>query len=49
MTSPALGKIAVYYPAFLGGGAETVALWMLEALKEKYELTLFTVSDVDFE
>ncbi|MBW4516877.1 MAG: glycosyltransferase [Timaviella obliquedivisa GSE-PSE-MK23-08B] len=49
MTSPALGKIAVYYPAFLGGGAETVALWMLEALKEKYELTLFTVSDIDFE
>lgn len=49
MTSPALRKIAVYYPAFLGGGAETVALWMLEALKEKYELTLFTVSDIDFE
>ena len=49
MTSPDLEKIAVYYPAFLGGGAETVALWMLEALKEKYELTLFTVSDVDFE
>jgi len=49
MTSPALGKIAVYYPAFLGGGAETVALWMLEALKEKYDLTLFTVSDINFE
>jgi glycosyltransferase involved in cell wall biosynthesis len=49
MTSSALGNLAVYYPAFLGGGAETVALWMLEALKEKYSLTLFTVSDVDFE
>lgn len=49
MLSPALGKIAVYYPAFLGGGAETVALWMLEALKEKYDLTLFTVSEIDFE
>jgi len=42
-------KIAVYYPAFLGGGAETVALWILEALKEKYDLTLFTISNVDFE
>lgn len=49
MTSSALGKIAVYYPAFLGGGAETVALWMLEALEEKYDLTLFTVSDINFE
>jgi glycosyltransferase involved in cell wall biosynthesis len=48
MTSPS-GKIAVYYPAFLGGGAEAVALWMLEALKEKYDLTLFTVSEIDFD
>lgn len=42
-------KIAVYYPAFLGGGAEAVALWMLEALWQKYDLTLFTVSHVDLE
>jgi glycosyltransferase involved in cell wall biosynthesis len=49
MTSPALRKIAIYYPAFLGGGAEAVALWMLEALKEKYDLTLFTVSEIDFD
>jgi glycosyltransferase involved in cell wall biosynthesis len=42
-------KIAVYYPAFLGGGAEAVGLWMLEALKEKYDLTLYTVSGVDFD
>jgi glycosyltransferase involved in cell wall biosynthesis len=49
MTSTNPRKIAVYYPAFLGGGAEAVGLWMLEALKEKYDLTLFTVSDVDFE
>lgn len=42
-------KIAVYYPAFLGGGAEAVGLWMLEALKHTYDLTLFTVSDVDFD
>jgi glycosyltransferase involved in cell wall biosynthesis len=42
-------KIAVYYPAFLGGGAEAVGLWMLEALKAKYDLTLFTVSGIDFD
>ncbi|NJO39690.1 MAG: glycosyltransferase [Cyanobacteria bacterium RU_5_0] len=42
-------KIAVYYPAFLGGGAEAVGLWMMEALKQKYDLTLFTISAVDFE
>jgi glycosyltransferase involved in cell wall biosynthesis len=42
-------KIAVYYPAFLGGGAETVGLWMLEALKSNYDLTLLTISDVNFE
>ncbi|PSF34267.1 glycosyl transferase family 1 [Aphanothece hegewaldii CCALA 016] len=43
-----LPKIAIYYPYFLGGGAEAVALWMLEALKDNYDLTLFTFSDVDF-
>ena len=42
-------KIAVYYPAFLGGGAETVGLWMLEALQQNYDLTLFTISMVDFD
>lgn len=42
-------QVAVCYPAFLGGGAEAVGLWMLEALKEKYDLTLFTVADVDFD
>lgn len=41
-------KIAVYYPCFLGGGAEAVALWMLEALKKDYDVTLFTFSEVDF-
>jgi glycosyltransferase involved in cell wall biosynthesis len=45
--SPA--KIAVFYPAFLGGGAEAVGLWILEALKQNYELTLFTTSGVDFD
>lgn len=27
----------------MGGGAEAVCLWMLEALKEEYDLTLFTL------
>lgn len=40
-------KIAIFYPSFSGGGAESVCLWMLEALTEKYDLTLFTLSDVD--
>ena len=48
-TMPEQTKIAVYYPAFLGGGAEAVGLWMLEALKHNYDLTLFTISDVDFD
>jgi glycosyltransferase involved in cell wall biosynthesis len=42
-------KLAVYYPAFLGGGAETVGLWMLEALQQQYDLTLFTLATVDFD
>lgn len=41
--------IALYYPFFSGGGAEAVGLWMLEALKERYDLTLFTLSQVDFQ
>ncbi|MBE9116436.1 glycosyltransferase [Lusitaniella coriacea LEGE 07157] len=39
--------IALWYPAFMGGGAESVALWMLEALKEDYDVTLFTITQVD--
>jgi glycosyltransferase involved in cell wall biosynthesis len=42
-------KVAIYYPYFTGGGAEAVALWMLQALTERYELTLFTISHIDFE
>lgn len=42
-------KIAIYYPAFMGGGAEAVALWMLEALQDAYDLTLFTAAAVDFD
>jgi len=41
-------KIAIYYPYFMGGGAEAVALWLLEALKGKYDLSLFTFTSLDF-
>ncbi|MFM6494965.1 MAG: glycosyltransferase family 1 protein, partial [Microcystis panniformis] len=41
--------IGVYMPYFMGGGAESVALWILEALKEKYDLTLFTFYYPDWE
>ncbi len=41
-------KIAVLYPLFLGGGAESVTLWMLQALIDKYDLSLFTFSSIDF-
>ena len=42
-------KIAVLYPAFMGGGAESVCVWMLKALKEEYDLTLFTFTFRDFQ
>ena len=41
-------KIAILYPLFLGGGAESVTLWMLQALKDQYDLTLVTFSYIDF-
>ncbi|MDH6085710.1 glycosyltransferase [Umezakia ovalisporum] len=42
-------KIAVYYPCFMGGGAEAVGLWIIQALKDKYELTLFTLGNIQIE
>lgn len=39
--------IAMFYPLFAGGGAETVALWMMEALKHDYDITLFSITSVD--
>jgi glycosyltransferase involved in cell wall biosynthesis len=42
------GKIAMYYPCFTGGGAEAVALWMLQSLKDRYHLTLVTLTDLDW-
>ncbi|WP_204104520.1 MULTISPECIES: glycosyltransferase [Spirulina sp. CCY15215] len=44
-----LPKIVLFYPLFMGGGAEAVGLWILEALKENYELTLFTLTDIDLD
>lgn len=37
-------RIAVLFPKFMGGGAEAVCAWILEALKEEYTLTLFTLN-----
>ncbi len=41
-------EIAIYYSCFAGGGAEAVALWMLQALKDKYDITLVTIVDLDW-
>jgi glycosyltransferase involved in cell wall biosynthesis len=41
-------SIAVWQPYFRGGGAEAVALWILEALQDEYSLTLYTLTNVDF-
>lgn len=40
-------RIAVWQPYFMGGGAEAVALWTLEALAEQYEVTLHTLVKTD--
>ncbi len=40
-------SIAVFYPNFAGGGAESVGLWILEALKNKYQVTLLTLFPLD--
>ncbi len=40
-------KVALFYPLFLGGGAEAVALWIAQALKDNYDLTLFTLVNID--
>lgn len=42
-------KIAVLYPSFMGGGAEAVCARILEALKDEYELALFTLTNVGFD
>lgn len=42
-------SIAVFYPNFAGGGAESVGLWILEALKNQYDVTLLTLFPLDFQ
>lgn len=41
-------KIAVVYPFFRKGGAEAVAAWMLDALKDNYNVDLFTCERVSY-
>lgn len=40
-------KIAIFFPYFSLGGGEVVAAWMIEALKEDHDVTLFTCDAVD--
>ncbi|ASC71476.1 hypothetical protein XM38_024280 [Halomicronema hongdechloris C2206] len=42
-------RLLVWHPFFLGGGAEAVTLWMLEALCDDYDVTLLTLFDVDLQ
>jgi glycosyltransferase involved in cell wall biosynthesis len=42
-------KIAILFPHFQGGGAESVALWMIETLKTEHEVTLITFSDANWD
>lgn len=46
--TPLKPTLALYHPHFLGGGAEAVCLWMIEALQSQYDLTLFTLTTVDW-
>ncbi|MDA0267342.1 MAG: glycosyltransferase family 4 protein [Cyanobacteria bacterium] len=48
MTAQSRQKILVWQPYFMGGGAEAVALWILEALGQDYDVTLQTLSQVSF-
>ena len=42
-----LKTVAVWHPYFLGGGAEAVSLWILQALVPYYKVTLFTLTPPD--
>jgi glycosyltransferase involved in cell wall biosynthesis len=44
-----MATIAILHPSFLGGGAEAVCLWTIEALKLDYEVSLITFSDIDLD
>lgn len=41
-------KIGVYQPILAWGGAEAVAFWTLQALKDHHRIDLITFSDIDF-
>lgn len=40
-------KIAIIHPEITGGGSESVLAWTLEALKEKYEITIISIDKLD--
>jgi len=42
-------RLVVWHPFFLGGGAEAVTLWMLQALADEYDVTLLTLFDIDLQ
>lgn len=42
-------KIAIVHPEIKGGGGESVLAWTLEALKDKYDITLISTDKFDFE
>ena len=41
-------KIAIIHPAFSLGGAASVAVWIIEALKSNYRITIITTEKFDF-
>ncbi len=41
-------KIAIIHPAFSLGGAASVAVWIIEALKSNYHITIITTEKFDF-
>jgi len=42
-------KIGILHPKFAGGGSESVALWVLSALKDDYDVSLITSGKVDLQ
>ncbi|RZM76527.1 glycosyltransferase [Leptolyngbya iicbica] len=40
-------QVVVWQPYFRGGGAEAVALWILEALQDDFDVSLHTLANVD--
>jgi len=42
-------KIAIFYPYFMTGGGEAVTAWSIEALKDSYDVSLFTWDKIKLE